>query len=356
MPEAARKVKCVVWDLDNTVWNGTLLEDEEVRLNQDAVSTIKELDRRGILNSVCSKNDGDFAMEKLRQFGIAEYFLYPQISWDAKSESVRKIAQQINIGIDTIAFIDDQPYELDEVSFHCPEVRCFSADRIHGLLEQPEFTPDFITVDAQHRRQMYLSNIRRQKSEDSFSGPKEGFLKSLDMVFSIKEADYSDLKRVEELAARTHQLNTTGYTYAFDELCAMMESPRYKLWVAGLDDKFGTYGKIGIALAECMDDRWIIKLFLMSCRVMSRGVGSVFINYLINCAKEAGKSVYAEFLPTDRNRMMLITYRFMGFQEDHTTGDLMYLKYDFGTVHEYPAYIRLVLPDQNAAPLCEQQG
>ncbi|HEX9063065.1 MAG TPA: HAD-IIIC family phosphatase, partial [Clostridia bacterium] len=117
-----KKVKCVVWDLDNTIWEGILSEDREVRLKPGIKGIIETLDDRGILQSIASKNDYDDAMKKLREFGLEEYFLYPQISWNSKAESVRKIAESINIGIDTLAFVDDQITEREEVSFSHPEV------------------------------------------------------------------------------------------------------------------------------------------------------------------------------------------------------------------------------------------
>ena len=110
-------IKCVVWDLDNTVWDGILLEDREVVLRPHVVDILKTLDERGILHSVASRNDHDLAMAKLEEFGIAEYFLYPQINWNPKSGSVAQIAKDINTGLDAIAFVDDQPFEREEVAF-----------------------------------------------------------------------------------------------------------------------------------------------------------------------------------------------------------------------------------------------
>ena len=122
-----KTIKCLVWDLDNTLWDGILLEDIDVRLKENAVSTIKTMDERGILQSVASKNDHDLAVRKLTEVGLLEYFIYPQINWNSKVESIRQIARNLNIGTDTIAFIDDQPGELDEVGFSLPEVQCIHA-------------------------------------------------------------------------------------------------------------------------------------------------------------------------------------------------------------------------------------
>ena len=117
-----KKIKCVVWDLDNTIWEGVLLENEHVQLKNNVQGILDELDKRGILLSIASKNIQDKACHKLKEFGILDYFIYPQINWNTKSSSIKKIAASINIGLDTIAFVDDQPFELEEVGFTLPEV------------------------------------------------------------------------------------------------------------------------------------------------------------------------------------------------------------------------------------------
>lgn len=347
MGKKERKIKCVVWDLDNTVWDGILSEDENVKLREEVLEVIKELDARGILNSIASKNNYEPAMEKLKEFGIEEYFLYPQISWNEKSDSVQNIAKSINIGIDTLAFIDDQPYELDEVQFSCPEVMCILEDKIDKLLDMPEFHPKFITGESKKRRQMYQSDIERKTIEEKYEGPKEEFLASLNMFCTIKAAEEEDLKRAEELTVRTNQLNTTGYTYSYEELKELMDSPDYKLYVCKLDDKFGTYGNIGIALVKCEEEEWVIKLFLMSCRVMSRGVGTVFMNYIVNEARKHDVRLIAEFIHNDRNRMMYVSYKFGGFKDIGENDGVNILEYDFEQKSLYPSYMKLKIIDKN---------
>jgi len=137
----------------------------------------------------------------------------------------------------------------------------------------PEMNPRFITDESEIRRQMYFSDIARNEVEDEYTGPKEEFLATLEMEFSISPAKEEDLKRAEELTMRTHQLNTTGYTYSYNELNEFRKSEDHILLVAALEDRYGTYGKIGLMLIERHQGLWLIKLLLMSCRVMSRGVG-----------------------------------------------------------------------------------
>ncbi len=334
-----KAIKVVVWDLDNTIWDGVLLEDPTVTLRPGVIDVIKELDRRGILQSVSSKNDYTTAMAKLEEFGIAEYFIYPQINWSAKSEAIKTIASSINIGIDTVAFIDDQPFEREEVSHTHASVSCLDVSEIPYLLDQPEFIPRFITEESASRRLMYMSDIKRNQLEEQFTGPKEEFLANLGLELTLARATEDDLKRAEELTKRTHQLNTTGYTYSYDELQAFMNSKDHDLLIASLKDKFGAYGKIGLCLIERSPCYWTVKLLLMSCRVMSRGVGTIMINHIIGLAKKAGVPLRAEFIKTDRNRMMFITYRLGNFNILTESGDVVMLENDCSVVQEFPRYV-----------------
>jgi FkbH-like protein len=338
--EEKPSVKCVVWDLDNTVWDGVLLEDGNVFLRDGLVEILQELDRRGILNSIASKNDHDMALAKLEEFGIKEHFLYPEINWNAKSSSIRAIAQSLNMGLDTFTFIDDQPFERDEVSFALPEVLCIDAADLDKVLGLPEMKPRFITPESRLRRQMYLNDMERNEAEQGFTGTNEAFLATLDMIFKIKPAAEEDLQRAEELTVRTHQLNTTGYTYSYDELNEFRYSNNHLLLVASLDDKYGTYGTIGLALVELGEEIWTVKLLLMSCRVISRGVGTIMMNYLMSRAKQANKRLQAEFFPNGRNRMMYVTYKFGGFTEVNKEGDRIMLENDLSQIQALPDYVQ----------------
>ncbi len=343
--EDKKVIKCVVWDLDNTLWHGVLLEDKQVSLQDGIVKIIKTLDNRGILQSVASKNDCALAMDKLKEFGLQEYFLYPQINWNSKAASIKEIAQFINIGIDVIAFIDDQPFELEEVNFSWPEVLCLNASGLAHLLDMPEMNPRFITEDSKIRRLMYISDIERQNVEKEFVGTPEEFLATLNMSFIISSAKEEDLQRAEELTLRTNQLNTTGYTYSYDELNHFRQSKSHKLFIASLDDKYGSYGKIGLVLIECQESVWTIKLLLMSCRVMSRGVGTIMLNHIMSLAKNNNVRLCAEFLANNRNRMMYISYKFSGFQEIEKRSELVIFENDLTRIQSPPEYVKVQIID-----------
>jgi FkbH-like protein len=346
--EAARRqgrIKCVVWDLDNTLWDGVLLEGDRLRLRPEAVETIRALDERGILHSIASRNDPDAAMRRLEEFGLADYFLHPQISWNPKSEAVGRIAKALNIGLDAIAFVDDQSFELEEVAFALPDVLCVPVHALGGVLEAPEFSPRFVTDESRRRRAMYRSAIVREREEEDFHGTNDDFLRTLDMVLTIAPAAEEDLKRAEELTLRTNQLNSTGVTYSYADLDGYRNSPDHLLLVATLSDRFGSYGKIGLALVERADSAWRLKLLLMSCRVMSRGVGTVVLGEIVHMARDEGRALEAEFVDTGRNRMMYVTYRFLGFDEVRREDGVAILRADPERAPTPPEHLRLAVAE-----------
>jgi FkbH-like protein len=336
-----RIIKCVVWDLDGTLWDGILSEDKRVSARPSAVEIVRALDARGILQSVASKNDREPALKELLDIGIHDHFLYPEIHWGSKAESVGRIAKKLNIGLDAVAFVDDQPFERDAVAFAHPSVLCLDAAALDGVLAMPELMPRFITDDSKNRRAMYLADIARNEAEERFDGPKEDFLATLGMRLSLAPAGEDDLMRAEELTIRTNQLNSTGRTYSYDELDALRASPSHALWIAGLEDRYGSYGKIGLILIERGGPAWTLRLFLMSCRVMSRGIGAILLNHVIARAKQAGARLLAEFIPNDRNRMMFVTYKFAGFREASRERGTIFLEAPQGSVPPCPPYVEL---------------
>ncbi|MFH1144031.1 MAG: HAD-IIIC family phosphatase [Candidatus Eisenbacteria bacterium] len=339
---AEATVKCLVWDLDNTIWKGVLLEDERVRLRPGIRAVLETLDRRGILHSLASRNEVEPVMAKLGALDLTRYFLHPQIGWMAKAVSIQTIAERLNIGLDAVAFIDDDPFERDSVRSALPQVRVFDAREAARLPELPAFSPRFTTEDARRRREMMQGDIERNQAEQEFGGPREEFLAGLGMRFTLGSAGAGDLARAEELTVRTHQLNSTGYTYSCDELERLRSSPEHWLLMAELEDRYGSYGKIGLALVAREERLWTIRLLLMSCRVMSRGVGTILLQHILAAALRAGARLQAEFIPTKVNRQMYVTFRFAGFAEVGRRGAALLLEADFSQMPAVPPYIDVI--------------
>ena len=226
----ARKVKCVVWDLDNTLWNGTLVEGDEVALNPGISQLLQHLDERGILQSVVSKNDFAPAWKKLQELGVADYFLYPQIDWLPKSQKIRSIAKSLNIGIDTFAFIDDNQFELDEVASVIPELLpvAFKPDTVATLKSDPRFQGS-VTEESRQRRKMYQQQVARESEEQGFGDDYLGFLASCGIELEIDGYSPRDSERVAELVQRTNQLNFSGRKYSREELLDVIANPTLEI-------------------------------------------------------------------------------------------------------------------------------
>ncbi|MFF4102741.1 HAD-IIIC family phosphatase [Streptomyces sp. NPDC001903] len=356
----APQVKCVVWDLDDTLWDGTLLEGDDLSVPEANRQLVRTLDEHGILQSVASRNEPDAAAEQLRAFGLDEYFLYPQVGWSAKSASLRAVAQELNISPESVLFVDDSEFERAEVAGALPGVRCMTRQELHALVAAGAVLPAQVTDDARRRRAMYLAESRRRTHEVAFDGPAAEFLESLGMTLRVREASTADLARAAELTQRTHQLNTTGITFGQDELASLIRDPGHRVLVAELDDRFGTYGTIGLAVvatgttgrAGARDDAspWTIRLLLMSCRVMGRNIGTSLIAAVARLAAAHGAGTVAHFRPTDRNRQMLVTYRFAGFNIESRTDDLVVLSLPEAGGPAVPGYVRLVIEHTPAAP------
>ena len=245
----AAQVKCVVWDLDNTLWNGTLIETEKpenLQLNEGVLETIRELDRRGIIQSVASKNDMNVAWPVLEKLELAEYFLYPQIHWNAKSGSMEQIAKCFNIGIDTLALIDDSGFEREQVRSVWPQVRVYDAAELPDLLDKAEFTVT-ITEESKNRRAMYRAEEKRNQLMVDGNEDTIAFLKKCNLQIDIfAPRTDSEILRCYELIVRTNQLNMSGKKYSQKEFDDVLNRAGHRNFAFSCKDDFGEYGIVGL--------------------------------------------------------------------------------------------------------------
>ena len=295
-------VKCVLWDLDNTLWDGVLIEDgvDGVRLNPRAAAAIIELDERGILNSVLSKNSEADAVAALRKFGLYEYFVAPSISWNPKSLAITPLAKKLNINADTFLFVDDQPFERAEVSAAHPEVEVFDVSQLKNLLQHPRVQGEK-SREARQRRIMYQQEaLREQALGESGVEDIATFLKSCNLKLEIEILSDININRVFELTERTNQLNYSGERLGWPALERVMNDPGKLGLVLRASDKFGDYGIIGFALVDT--GNWIVECFFMSCRVQRKKVDHAFFNRLAQIAVQRGaEQLKIVFKPTPKN-------------------------------------------------------
>ena len=295
------RVKCVVWDLDNTLWHGILVEDgsEGLRLKEGVVDVIKALDRRGILQSVVSKNNFDDAMAVLRAHQLDDYFLHSQISWAPKGDAMKRIAQKLNIGIDTLMLVDDSKFELAEVQATCPDARTLDAERYLEILELPECqAPE--TTEAANRRKMYLQETTRETAALSFAGDYFAFLRDCKIEIEIERLSDTNLERVHELTQRTNQMNFSGNRYQHEVLQAIMATDYLDAYVIRCRDRFGSYGIVGFSIVDAREPRMIDLMF--SCRIQAKRVEHAFLGFLLKKYVSArGTDFWADYRKTPRN-------------------------------------------------------
>jgi FkbH-like protein len=343
-------LKCVIWDLDDTLWRGILAEGDHVHGAPEALALVERLEHAGIVQSVASKNDPTDAAAALSAHGLSDVFVYPQISWAAKSAGVRRITELLNVGAESVVLLDDSPFERAEVAAAVPGLRCYSLQDFLADDARHHLVPRRITEEAAQRPQAYRAEARRRAAETAFAGPAPEFLASLEMVLSVRLATADDLDRAAELTERTNQLNTTGRTFGPAELARFAASPSRHVLMAKLRDRFGDYGRIGLCLLYRAEDHWSIELFLMSCRVMGRNVGSALLGVVAGIAASDHVPLRALYRPTGRNRRMRITYALHGFVAVDTRGDTVVLAHDHPAQISVPGYVDVVVDPRLAAP------
>lgn len=318
----ATKVKCLVFDLDNTLWEGVLVDDGEagVRLRSEVRGLLEELDRRGILLSIASKNDADRAFPMLESLGLAEYFLYPQINWGPKSVSVRAIASALNIGVDSLAFIDDQPFERSEVTETVGAIRVYAETELAELLDRPEFDVP-VTAESTQRRKLYTVEAERKSLLDGTGGDYDTFLSSCNITLNVFVPAPDQVLRCNELIQRTNQLNLTTRRLTDAEFEAILADPTMVVLAMSATDRFGTYGLIGVAIFDVgSSDGPVLTDFVTSCRVAQKAIEAGFFEWVRTNVSPGKQWLRATFLPTERNGLLRGILTEVGFEDDPTAG------------------------------------
>jgi FkbH-like protein len=332
--ENEKKIKCVVWDLDNTLWEGVLIEDgpERLRLRSGIAEMIQELDRRGILQSVASKNNSEDALWVLRRFQLDQYFLCPQISWQPKSQGIKAIAQGLNIGLDSLLFVDDSSFELEEVKAVCPDVRLLNTAQYQTLPERSDCAVP-VTAESQERRKLYLVEAGRQNVAQSFGDDYMAFLRHCQIHLSIRPMTEENLERVHELTQRTNQMNFSGNRYTRDVLRKILSDAHLDTFVLSCEDRFGSYGVIGFSIVDRSEPRMTDLMF--SCRIQSKRVEHAFLAWLIrNYISETGRDFYANYRETPRNAPSGQVFGDIGMEEVGNKDGISSLK--FSAAREIP--------------------
>jgi FkbH-like protein len=332
--------KCIVVDLDNTLWGGIIGEDGINNIKLGATSpgieyvefqrVLLSLYNRGIILAVNSKNNLDDAMQVLREHPYQvlkeDHFAAFRINWNSKVQNLKELAEEINIGLDSMVFLDDNPREREQVRYALPQVLVVEMpenpqlyrETIEGLRV---FDVLSLTKEDMERGKMYVGKRKRIELQLSTES-SEDYLRTLDLVVTIREATDFDLPRVVQLIGKTNQFNLTTRRYSEAEVNSLRDSDDSAVYCMSVKDKFGDEGIVAVAIVRKHESKWVIDSFLMSCRVIGRTVETAFLAKIISDAKRAGvKSVEGEFIPSKKNAPAKDLYSKHDFTHSVQTGD-----------------------------------
>ena len=326
--QPAQHVKCVAWDLDHTLWNGVIGDDgaDNVDVNPSFVDLIRQFDERGILQTIVSKNTWDVAWPKIESLGLAPYFLYPAIHWGPKSASLKSIAAELNINIDTFAVIDDNPFERREISHALPQVRTYDPVEFHDPFARPEFQLP-LSAESRHRRASYQAEATRRRVHAEHGGDFQEFLASCNMVLHIATPDEQQIPRCLELVQRSNQFNLSTRRYSEPDFRELLANPARECFALRVDDNFGSYGIVGFCAFRHEHSRagsgteTILMDFVLSCRVAQKCVEQAFLQWYARQLQQRGQTrLLAELTVTDRNQPLRDELRRVGFVHRDTSG------------------------------------
>jgi FkbH-like protein len=326
--------KCIVLDLDNTIWGGVIGDDgmENIQIGQLGIGKaftefqywIKKLRQRGIIVAVCSKNTESVARKPFEEHPdmilTSDDIAVFAANWENKADNIRRIQKILNVGFDSMVFIDDNPFERNLVRENIPQIT------VPEMPEDPALYLDYLyglnlfeTVsssneDAQRTLQ-YRKEAERMVFHESFASEND-FLKSLTMLSETKPFDNFSIPRVAQLSQRSNQFNLRTVRYTEDDIKRISESDDYFTLSFTLEDKFGDNGLICAIILEKRNNRDLfIDTWFMSCRVLKRGMEAYVLNAIVDLAKSSGYlTVSGEYIPTPKNEMVRNHYENLGFE------------------------------------------
>jgi FkbH-like protein len=324
--------KCLVLDLDNTLWGGVIGDDGPggIQLGDDYPGNVyKGFQRtalslldRGILLAVVSKNDHELVETTFRTHPEMvirwDDLAAVRVNWRPKSENLLEIAADLNIGPDALVLFDDNPVERAEVRANAPEVRVIEVPSSplgfsEALMDSGAFDQPVLSMEDRRRAVMYRQEHQRRTAAAAAATPEE-FLRGLEMEATVGRLDHTTLARISQLIAKTNQFNLTTRRHSQAEIAAMGQDPgRVVAWLR-LRDRYGDQGLVVVGILQCDGPECRIDSFLMSCRVMNRQVERAFMAYLLDGARSLGCStVVGDYLPTARNAIVREFYGDLGF-------------------------------------------
>ena len=340
--------KCLVLDLDNTLWGGVIGDDgmQNLLLGKDHSvgeafldfqKYVKDLKHRGVILAVCSKNDTANAREGFSHpdsvLALDDFSAF-KANWEPKPQNIRAIAAELNIGLDSIVFVDDNPAERALVAGQLPEVATpdvgSDVARYAQVIEAEHyFDVHAIVKDDLSRSDYYKANQKRDSYQSSFSDYGE-FLASLEMTAEIAPFSSLYLERITQLINKTNQFNLTTRRYTAAEVEAIAQDTSYVTLYGRLIDRFGDNGLVSAVIGYVNQDALEIDLWLMSCRVLNREMELAMFDVLTEACQARGiRKMVGRYIPSKKNSMVASHYAGLGFKRDQrSTEDLQLWTYD----------------------------
>jgi len=324
---AMQRKKCLVLDLDNTLWGGVIGEDgvEGIALSGSYPGKafhlwqegLKELQKSGVMLAICSKNnmtDVDEVWAKREDMVLRkEDFVAMRINWQDKATNIRELAQELNIGLDAMVFVDDNPTERELIKQQLPMVvvpefpkQPYDLLNLYRELVDNYFGTYRLTDEDKQKTQQYIANAQRAQAQNAFTN-MEDYLRSLEMKLQIRQVSDVTLPRAAQLTQKTNQFNLTTRRYTEDDIKNMLVDGA-QVWTLSVADKFGDYGLTGVLIIK---DNTIDTL-LMSCRVLGKGIEMAFVKSVL---KQYAGDIHAEYIPTVKNAQVSNFYSRLGMSE-----------------------------------------
>jgi len=311
------KIKLVIWDADNTLWEGTVyyIDKENVRLKPGTQAALKEMTKRGIKNTLCSKNYYEDVEKTLDKFEIKKYFDSPEVNWGLKSDNIKKLIKKFNVLQSEVCFVDDDPFQRAEVLSQIPDLKAIELGDPLDILSLPEFRLENETEEDKERVKLLKEQRNREEAEKNNKDDYKEFLKKCNIQMLVRPVEEKDWERVVQLFNRTNDLTTTGNRYELEKLKNSYKNKEIEIMVAELKDKFGDYGLIAETILDTKTKDWEIKDLTVSCRTMGRGIGSALLISIISYAKERkAKTIRGILREIESNWRMKPLYIKRGFK------------------------------------------
>jgi len=327
-----KRKKCIVLDLDNTIWGGVIGEEgiNNIKLSEtypgkcykDFQIEIKRLKKQGILLCICSKNnlkDTEEIFLKHPDMELAfDDFILKKINWNEKSENIIEIAKELNIGLDSMVFIDDSPFECSMVAESLPDVAVIQVPNtpyeIPNLLNKYNYFDTLnITEEDKVKSEQYIGKIKADEFRSTLKNIEE-FYESLQMKIEIQELNEMYISRVSQLTQKTNQFNLTTKRLTENEIADMCKKEGNKVLYISVEDKFVNHGVVGCAFLNITQDSLEIENLMISCRVIGRNIETAFMSYIYDLARKLNvNEIIGKYISTTKNIIAKDFYIKLGF-------------------------------------------